>query len=164
MSNSQWSCAPPPTPPPALRPVALPYRVQGLHVAAFATQRASRARKIMLLYALLAAINVLMIASPFVHVNDVEDVFKMHGVSIVFVIAGVVLGWRKLDRARQFQRVAEAAQLQPIAVWGVKDKRLYPLDPKAPRDKLTIVLDATDHTLIYQKPRAPIGGPAEPHP
>ena len=142
---------------------ALPYRVQGLHVVPFAADRAARARRGTFVGGFLAALMVFLVALDLRHVENVVKVVSRDGVSIVFLIVGLVIAYRSFRRSRRLQAVAEAAQLQPVAVWGLKDKVLYPLDPRAPREKLSIVLSPAEQALIYQKPRAPIGG-AEPLP
>lgn len=147
-----------------MTPKAMPYRVQGVHVAAFAAQRASRARRKTFVGGFLAACMTSFLAHDITHAEDVVNLVSRDGVTIVFIVVGIVIAYRCFRRSRRLQAIVEAAHLQPIAVWGLRDKVLYPLDPRAPREKLSIVLDATEQRLIYEKPRAPIGGPPEPQP
>lgn len=143
---------------------AAPFRVQGIHVGLFATEHASKARRMTFVGGFLAVLMVTFVAIDLRHVDTLVTFVSREAFSTVFLIVGIVIARRGLRRSRRLQAIAAAAQLEPVAVWCLKDKVLYPLDPKAPRQKLSIVLNASEQTLIRQKPPAPIAVPQEPLP
>ena len=137
------------------------FRVQGMHVSAFALAAANRPRNAMLACSIGALLCVVAIVGGI-------RMMKIKGngpagleIPAVLLVGIAMTGYRQLTRSRALLTVAQAAQKDPLAVWGVQNAWLYPLGPSADRTKLRIALDAKDVRAIYTKPRAPIETPRE---
>jgi hypothetical protein len=134
-----------------------PFRVQGYYVAEFTKRRGDWAWKKALLCFVFAGVVLLFTVNRIARGKAPFKDDQIFGTMMPIAISGaaVVIGRRQLARSQRLQTITESALADPEAVWGVKDTWLYPLRPSAPRNQLSVTLDANEHRDIYKKPGPP---------